>query len=297
MDDSGNLGEYIRTEGGSRMDSVSKDTNPKDALGVAKAPFHCVSAAVMLELGLAMMEGGRKYGTHNYRKMGVRGSVYYNATMRHVMDWWEGQDIDPDSGVSHIIKAIAGLVVMRDSMLMRNFEDDRPIRLPDQLNIDELNEQAKDIIKKYPVCKMPFIHAGPMAKPHKDYANCSFSDMPDVDCGCATCRAIREIEKGRTKSKNGSYARAGDPWGTYEGIMLRMEVKRNLPMTLIAEMHQRTVIAIESRMEKLKIDYKAEIEHEENKITYDNAVDGMCYHDDRLCKCSTCRAGWNENLV
>lgn len=135
----------------------TKDTNPKDALGVKKVPFHSVPCGPLMELGLAMMEGGRKYGSHNYREIGVRASVYYDAVMRHLMSWWEGEDIDPDSGLSHIIKAIASLIVLRDSMLMNNIEDDRPLQYPNKLNINELNKKAKEIIKLYPDCKTPFV--------------------------------------------------------------------------------------------------------------------------------------------
>ena len=99
---------------------TTKNSNPKDALGINKAPMHCVSSAVLMEVGLAMLEGGRKYGAHNYRAMGVRASVYYDAVMRHMMTYWEGEDIDPDSGLHHVTKAIATLVVLRDSMLIKN---------------------------------------------------------------------------------------------------------------------------------------------------------------------------------
>jgi hypothetical protein len=182
---------------GARYKPEKKDTNPKDALGVAKVPMHCVSARVMMELGLAMMEGGRKYGTHNYRAMGVRASVYYSATLRHLMDWWEGTDIDPDSGVHHVVKAIAGLVVLRDSMLMQNCEDDRPIRLPDGLNIADLNEQAAKIIEKYPVSKEPFTQAGLEKKEVKHEKNKITYPLADIDgmydtdqlCQCPICKA------------------------------------------------------------------------------------------------------------
>lgn len=103
-----------------------KPSNPKDSVGIAKAPMSTVSAPVMAEVGVAMLEGALKYGRHNYRAVGVRASVYYDATMRHLMDWWEGQDIDPDSGMSHITKAITSLVVLRDSMIQGNWSDDRP---------------------------------------------------------------------------------------------------------------------------------------------------------------------------
>ncbi|KKM07780.1 hypothetical protein LCGC14_1730450 [marine sediment metagenome] len=133
-----------------------KDTNPKDALATAKVPLHCVSSAVLMQMGLGMMEGGRKYGTHNYRSMGVLASVYYDAAMRHLMAWWEGEDTDADSGLSHITKALTTLSVLLDSMLMGNWKDDRPIQLPDGLGLAGLNEKAAGIIKKYPECKEPF---------------------------------------------------------------------------------------------------------------------------------------------
>lgn len=105
-----------------------KDTNPKDTIGIRKAPMSTVSAAVLAEVGVAMLEGASKYGRHNYRAAGVRTSVYYDATMRHLMGWWEGEDTDPDSGMSHITKAIASLVVLRDAMIQGICTDDRPPR-------------------------------------------------------------------------------------------------------------------------------------------------------------------------
>lgn len=105
-----------------------KPSNPKDIVGTRKAPMSTVSAAVMAELGVAMLEGAAKYGRHNYRAVGVRASVYYDATLRHLFSWWEGEDIDPDSGMSHITKAIASLAVLRDAMIQGMLTDDRAPR-------------------------------------------------------------------------------------------------------------------------------------------------------------------------
>lgn len=129
-----------------------KDTNPKDAVGVKKVPMSTVPAPVLMEVGLAMLEGARKYGRHNYRAAGVRASVYYDACMRHMMDWWEGEDIDPDSGLSHITKAIATLTVLRDSMIRQNWDDDRPPRVKSGW-LKDLNTKAGQIIDKYPDAK------------------------------------------------------------------------------------------------------------------------------------------------
>jgi hypothetical protein len=125
----------------------AKPTNPKDMVGVRKAPMSTVPASVLAEIGVAMLEGASKYGRHNYRAVGVRGSVYYDGTMRHLMDWWEGQDLDPDSGMSHITKAITSLVVLRDAMIQGKFTDDRPPRSREFY--PALNAAAADIIDRY----------------------------------------------------------------------------------------------------------------------------------------------------
>lgn len=131
------------------MNESKKLTNPKDAVGVRKVPFSTVSQAVLAEIGLAFLEGARKYGRHNYRPAGVRASVYFDADARHMARWWEGEDIDPDSGLNHVTKAIASLVVLRDSMITGNWVDDRPPALPKGW-MDDLNRKAGEIIERYP---------------------------------------------------------------------------------------------------------------------------------------------------
>lgn len=126
-------------------DPKEKDTNPKAAIGVRKVPFSVIPMDVMAEVGLAMLEGSAKYGRHNYRAAGARASVYFDGTLRHLMQWWEGEDTDPDAkGVNHITKAIASLTVLRAAMLAGKFEDDRPPRTG--MDWAALNAQAAAII-------------------------------------------------------------------------------------------------------------------------------------------------------
>lgn len=137
----------------------TKMSNPKYLAGIKKVPLHCIPTGPLFELGLAMLEGSRKYGRHNYRAIGVRASVYYDAATGHIIDWWEGEDIDPDSGVHHLIKAIACLFVVRDSMLMGNFNDDRPLRYPERHGRADFNEQVKGIVDKIPNCVEPYLES------------------------------------------------------------------------------------------------------------------------------------------
>lgn len=126
---------------------TTKESNPKESLGISKVPMSTVPMTVMAEVGVAMLEGARKYGRHNWRHAGARSSVYFDAAMRHMMAWWEGEHIDPDSGLSHVTKAISSLVVLRDSAIQGVLTDDRP---PISANCtSELNKLVAHIQEKY----------------------------------------------------------------------------------------------------------------------------------------------------
>lgn len=125
----------------------SKDTNPKDAVGIKKVPLmSVVPQAVVGELALALLEGSREYGRHNYRISGVRASVYVDAATGHISSFWEGEDIDPKSKLSHITKAIASLTVLRDAMIQDNWNDDRPPKSKILARGPELNQRAAWIV-------------------------------------------------------------------------------------------------------------------------------------------------------
>lgn len=127
---------------------TEKLSNPKDMVGVRKAPMSTVSTVVLAEMGVAMLEGACKYGRHNYRAVGVRSSVYYDALMRHINAWWEeGEDIDPDSGMPHITKALTTLSVLRDAQIRGLCIDDRPPSMPEFYS--HLNNLAGQIIDRH----------------------------------------------------------------------------------------------------------------------------------------------------
>lgn len=131
--------------------AVSKPTNPKDSAGILKSALSVVPLPVLLRVALGMLEGALKYGRHNYRVIGVRGSVYFDATVRHLFAWWEGEDLDPEShaNLHHIDKAISSLVVMRDAILQGKFTDDRPPPSPKGW-MDEINGSVKALLAKFP---------------------------------------------------------------------------------------------------------------------------------------------------
>lgn len=131
------------------------DANPKQLAGMKKVPTSVLSEPVLMEMGLGMLEGACKYGRHNYRKSKIKHSVYYDALRRHLAQWWEGEDIDEESGLHHVTKMLTTLAVLRDAMIFGMDEDDRPPKAPDGW-LTELNKKAQEIMDKYPDPMPPF---------------------------------------------------------------------------------------------------------------------------------------------
>lgn len=129
-----------------------KPTNPKDAVGIRKPRFFSgMSAHVRRLVGIGMLEGAMKYGRHNYRPAAVRASVYYDATNEHLDSWWEGEDIDPDSKLNHVIKAICSLYVLADAIVTGNLVDDRPPKTRDITEFKkELQPLVDELFARYP---------------------------------------------------------------------------------------------------------------------------------------------------
>ena len=99
--------------------------NPKDLLAGSKVPLHLwpPSATAMGAVGL--LEGALKYGRNNFREKPVHASVYVGALLRHVLDWYEGNDLTQDSGNMHIGLALANLAILCEALMLGNLIDDR----------------------------------------------------------------------------------------------------------------------------------------------------------------------------
>lgn len=122
--------------------------NPKDRVGSKKPGLCILPFAVLYEVCLAFIEGARKYGPWNWRDEQVTESIYVDAAIRHLTQWMAGEDTDPDSGLPHISKAIAGLLILRDAQMHGCSYDDR--KVPQDLYLSALSDKIKVIHEKYP---------------------------------------------------------------------------------------------------------------------------------------------------
>jgi hypothetical protein len=103
------------------------DDNPKTVIGLTKPAIHSVPPVAIFELGQAMADGEAKYGLMNYREKKVSASVYYDAAMRHLMKWWDGEEVDPDTGIKHLSYAMACAAILLDAETLGQLNDNRPL--------------------------------------------------------------------------------------------------------------------------------------------------------------------------
>lgn len=108
-------------------DTTLKPTNPKDAIGSDKIPLHLWPETASILGAMAMLDGALKYGRSNFRGVGVRSSIYYDACRRHMIKWFEGEDTDPDSGLPHLAHALACMAILIDAAAAGKLNDDRMV--------------------------------------------------------------------------------------------------------------------------------------------------------------------------
>ena len=101
--------------------------NPKDSIGLTKVSLSKIPVAGLIHEALAMKNGAEKYGPHNWREHPVIATVYYDAALRHMMAWFDGEEVAADSGVHHLGHAKACLGIMLDAMENGKLGDDRPL--------------------------------------------------------------------------------------------------------------------------------------------------------------------------
>jgi hypothetical protein len=76
---------------------------------------------------LGMLDGMLKYGRANFRAIGIRYSIYIDALKRHVNALFEGEDLDPDSGLPHEAHVLACMAIIIDAKAAGKLNDDRQV--------------------------------------------------------------------------------------------------------------------------------------------------------------------------
>lgn len=106
--------------------SDRSDENPKERIGASKPPLHLIPPSAEILESIAMGLGAKKYQPYNWRTSQIRATIYIAAARRHLAQWLDGENVDAESGVTHLAHARACLGILIDAEVNGCLIDDRP---------------------------------------------------------------------------------------------------------------------------------------------------------------------------
>jgi hypothetical protein len=95
-----------------------------------KTPYELLPPELLHGVAQVLKFGAIKYSARNW-ELGMAWSRPFGALMRHMWAWWRGEDVDPETGMSHLWHAgccIAFLMAYEERSIGA---DDRPV-IPEQ---------------------------------------------------------------------------------------------------------------------------------------------------------------------
>mgnify|MGYP001074572079 CR=1 FL=1 len=79
-----------------------------------KAPLALIPSETLTQIAHVFGFGAKKYAVNNWRKDAdsTEWSRTYSSIQRHLNSFWQGEDIDPDSGLSHLAHAATQIMIL-----------------------------------------------------------------------------------------------------------------------------------------------------------------------------------------
>lgn len=89
-----------------------------------KPPMSLIDRGALEQIAQVLAFGAQKYAAHNWRQ-GIAYSRLLDAALRHLYAFADGEDLDPESGLSHIAHAGCCIVFLLGMMDAHPELDDR----------------------------------------------------------------------------------------------------------------------------------------------------------------------------
>jgi hypothetical protein len=91
-----------------------------------KLPWHLLPFDAIGQVVRVLDFGSRKYAPRNWER-GIAHSRVFAAAQRHLTSWWQGEDNDPETGLSHLAHAACCTLFMLAFVTRKTAGvDDRP---------------------------------------------------------------------------------------------------------------------------------------------------------------------------
>jgi len=106
-------------------DSLMGDTEGAKKSDDGKVRLDLLPVQPLLDIGQVLTFGADKYAERNWEK-GFDWSRPYAATLRHLFAWWNGEDKDPETGLSHLAHAACEVMFLQEFEHAGKGNDNRP---------------------------------------------------------------------------------------------------------------------------------------------------------------------------
>lgn len=93
-----------------------------------KARYDLIPPEIEEALARVLTYGAAKYSERNW-ELGMKWGRPYAAMRRHMGAWWAGQDLDPETGMSHLWHAACCIAFLVAFEARGTGTDDRPVPL------------------------------------------------------------------------------------------------------------------------------------------------------------------------
>ena len=124
---------------------VEQSQNPKTPEGNRKPSLALIPGPALVEQAIVHKLGADKYGAYNWREQPkIETMVYLNAALRHLHAFIDGQDIDEESGVTHLAHVCACCNIIIDAKAVGNLFNDRPHHAPTAEMLQHFSKKKGD---------------------------------------------------------------------------------------------------------------------------------------------------------
>lgn len=108
----------------------AKDWSGGTKYDTGKPPLSLIDRHALEEIAQVLAFGAKKYDAHNWRK-GIQYSRLLDAALRHLYAFADGEDTDPESGLSHVAHAGCCVVFLLGMLHDMPSMDDRHRKVQD----------------------------------------------------------------------------------------------------------------------------------------------------------------------
>jgi len=77
-----------------------------------KLQWHLLPIRPLKQIVRVMQFGADKYGPFDWQRLKDPEERYYNALLRHIFAWREGEKLDPETGIHHLAHAGANIIFL-----------------------------------------------------------------------------------------------------------------------------------------------------------------------------------------